>query len=101
MEIKSSVTREMNYIMRTSINKMSTIENRIHPEHRFAKRDKQEYHVFSTSLEDVSAVEKWVGLTQPKMVLMDPKSYKELRNKRIGWIFDEENVLVACKITEE
>ena len=101
MEIKSNDYAKMTYIIQTSLNKMTTIENRIHPEHRFAKRDKQEYHVFSTSLEDVSTVEKWVGLTQPKMVLMDPKSYEELRNKRIGWIFDEGNVLVACKITEE
>ena len=91
----------MSYIIQTSLNNMSIIENRIHIEHRFAKRDKREYHVFSTSLEDVSSVEKWVGLTQPKQVLMDPKSYEELRNKRIQWIFDEKNVLVACKITEK
>ena len=72
--------------------------NTIKPEQRFAKRNKAEYHVFSTEIEDASTVDKWVGLHQPQRVLMDPASYEKLRNKRIKWVFDEENVLVGCNI---
>ena len=79
---------------------MTSIENTIHPEHRFAKRDKQEYSVFSTTMEDVSTVDNWVAIEKPQRVLMDPQSFEELRNKRIQWIFDKKNVLIACKITE-
>ncbi len=79
---------------------MTSIENTIHPEHRFAKRDKQEYSVFSTTMENVSTVDNWVAIEKPQRVLIDPQSFEELRNKRIQWIFDKKNVLIACKITE-
>lgn len=79
---------------------MTTIENKIHKEHRFAKRSDKEYHVFSTTNEDVSTVDKWVKLERPQRVLMDPDTFQELRNKRIQWIFDKQNVLIACKVTE-
>ena len=79
---------------------MTSIENTIHPEHRFAKQDKQEYSVFSTTLEDVSTVDNWVAIEKPQRVLMDPQSFEELRNKRIQWIFDKKNILIACKFTE-
>lgn len=74
------------------------IENIIHPDARFAKRDKVEYHVFSTETDDPSTIEKWVGVHKPFKVLMDPTSYDKLKNNRIKWIFDDDNVLVGCTI---
>ena len=80
---------------------MSTIlENRISPDQRFAKRDKTEYHVFSHCIEDASTIEKWVGITRPKNVLIDPKTYETLRNNRIEWKFDDENSIAAVVIKD-
>tara|TARA_B100000795_G_scaffold196928_1_gene150946 strand:- start:700 stop:1008 length:309 start_codon:yes stop_codon:yes gene_type:complete len=80
---------------------MSTIlENRIAPEQRFAKRDKIEYHVFSHCIKDASTIEKWVGITRPKNVLIDPKTYEILRNNRIEWNFDEENTIATVVIKD-
>ena len=76
-------------------------ENLIRAEQRFAKRNKQEYSVFSTEMEDASTIEKWVGLHQPFRVLMDPVSYEKLKGNRIKWVFDDENVLVGCNIVTE
>ena len=79
--------------------KMSTIlENKISPEQRFAKRDKTEYHVFSHYIEDASTIEKWVGITRPKNVLIDPQTYERLRNNRIEWKFDDENTIASVEI---
>ena len=81
--------------------KMSTIlENKISPDQRFAKRDKTEYHVFSHCIEDASTIEKWVGITRPKNVLIDPQTYETLRNNRIEWKFDQENTIVAVVIKD-
>jgi hypothetical protein len=80
---------------------MSTIlENRISPDQRFAKRDKTEYHVFSHCIEDASTIEKWVGITRPKNVLIDPRTYETLRNNRIEWKFDEDKTIVAVVIKD-
>lgn len=76
-------------------------ENMIRTEQRFAKRDKQEYSVFSSEVEDASAIDKWVGVHQPFRVLMDPASYEKLKGNRIKWVFDEDNVLVGCNIITE
>lgn len=75
-------------------------ENKIQPEQRFAKRNKEEYSVFSTEVEDASLIEKWVGLQRPFRVLMDPASYEKLKDNRIKWIFDDKNVLVGCNIVK-
>ena len=81
--------------------KMSTIlENRISPEQRFAKRGKTEYHVFSHCIEDASTIEKWVGITRPKNVLIDPKTYETLRNNRIEWKFDQAHTITAVVIKD-
>ena len=69
-------------------------------EQRFAKRDKEEYSVFSTETEDATTIDKWVGVHQPFKVLMDPASYKKLKGNRIKWVFDDENVLIGCSILE-
>jgi len=80
---------------------MSTIlENRISPDQRFAKREKTEYHVFSHCIEDASTIEKWVGITRPKNVLIDPQTYETLRNNRIEWTFDDENTIAAVVIKD-
>lgn len=75
-------------------------ENIIRPEARFAKREKTEYHVFSNETDDPSTIEKWVGVHKPFKVLMDPVSYDKLKNNRIKWIFDDDNVLVGCNIIQ-
>ena len=76
------------------------LENTISPEQRFAKRGNTEYHVFSHGIEDASTIEKWVGITRPKNVLIDPKTYETLRNNRIEWKFDKENTLSAVVIKD-
>lgn len=75
-------------------------ENKIQPGQRFAKRNKEEYSVFSIEAEDASSIEKWVGLQRPFRVLMDPASYEKLKDNRIKWIFDDKNVLVGCNIVK-
>lgn len=75
-------------------------ENMIRLEQRFAKRDKEEYSVFSTETDDAATIDKWVGVHQPFKVLMDPASYKKLKGNRIKWVFDDENVLIGCSILE-
>tara|TARA_B110000879_G_C10994306_1_gene440541 strand:+ start:436 stop:705 length:270 start_codon:yes stop_codon:yes gene_type:complete len=80
---------------------MSILENKISVEQRFAKRKKTEYHVFSSEVEDASLIEKWVGITQPENVLIDPETYRFLRNKRIEWKFDNDNSLVAVEIKDQ
>jgi hypothetical protein len=76
------------------------LPNKISRDHRFAKRQDQEYHVFSTHVEDPSVVEDWVAIQRPPHVLIDPNTYDQLRNKRIKWVFDEENVIIGCSIVE-
>ena len=80
---------------------MTSIKNRISAEHRFAKRGEQEYNVFSSTLDDVSLVEKWVAVSKPHFVLMDAATFEELKDKKIRWIFDEENGISECKLIEE
>lgn len=79
---------------------MSIIDNKIHIEQRFAKRGEQEYNVFSTTLEDPESVDNWVGISQPHYVLMDPETYKQLRNRKIQWVFDKDKVIIGCKMSE-
>jgi hypothetical protein len=78
----------------------STIDNKIDPSQRFAKKNNQEYSVFSTTISDASSTDRWVGIDQPHHVLMDPNTFDELRNRRIQWVFNEDSEIIACKITE-
>jgi len=80
---------------------MTTFENAISPDQRFAKRNNTEYHVFSSHIEDASTIEKWVGITQPKNVLIDPETYELLRNKRIEWMFNADNTLISVNIKHD
>ena len=75
-------------------------ENIIHPEARFAKRNKVEYHVFSNETEDPSSIEKWIGVHKPFRVLLDPMTYEKLKDNRIKWIFDDDKVLIGCNIIQ-
>ena len=77
---------------------MSYLENKIIPDQRFAKRNKIEYNVFSTEIEDASTVENWIGLENPIKVLLDSETYSRLRNRRIEWDFDEEKTLVGVHL---
>ena len=79
---------------------MTTLDNKINPSQRFAKKNNQEYNVFSTTIDDASLTEKWIGIDQPHRVLIDPNTFDELRNKRIQWVFNEDSEIIACKITE-
>jgi len=77
---------------------MTTVLNLIDKDKRFAKHSGQEYNVFSRTLRNPSNIEKWVGLTKPNWVLMDPESYWSLRGEHIEWIFDDENSLTGVKV---
>ena len=79
---------------------MTSIPNKISDGHRFAKRGEQEYNVFSSSLEDVSMVEEWVAISKPHHVLIDKKTFEELKNQKIRWVFDDENGISECKIID-
>ena len=74
------------------------LPNNISKDHRFAKRENQEYHVFSTHIEDRSLVKDWVAINRTPHVLIDPNTYDQLRNKRIKWVFDDENIIIGCSI---
>ena len=77
---------------------MTTVLNLIDKDKRFAKHSGREYNVFSRTLRNPSNIEKWVGLTKPNWVLMDPESYWSLRGEHIEWIFDDENSLTGVKV---
>jgi hypothetical protein len=74
------------------------LPNKISKDHRFAKRENQEYHVFSTHVEDPSLIEDWVAISRPQHVLIDPNTYDQLRNKRIKWVFDDEDIIIGCSV---
>ena len=74
------------------------LENKIMIDQRFAKKNNQEYHVFSSEIEDASIIEKWVGIHKPFKVLMDPDTLQRLRNQRLRWTFEDDNVLTHVKI---
>jgi hypothetical protein len=74
------------------------LENKIMIDQRFAKKNKKEYHVFSSEIEDASVIEKWVGIHEPFKVLMDPKTFQKLRNKRLRWTFDDDNILTHVNV---
>ena len=66
---------------------------------RFAKRNGDEYHVFSVAVEDAATIDKWVGGAQTHRVLMDPNTFDTLRNKRLEWDFDDDHNLVGVQLT--
>lgn len=74
---------------------MTTVLNLIDRDKRFVRHSGREYNVFSRTLRDPSNIEKWVGLSRPNWVLMDPESYWSLRGEHIEWIFDDENSLTG------
>lgn len=77
--------------------KMTELANTIQEDFRFAKRDKDEYHVFSLFVQTPAEVENWMAVKTEHLVLIDPQTFQELKNTRIEWIFDENQWLVACK----
>ena len=77
---------------------MTTVLNLINRDKRFIKHSGREYNVFSRTLRDPSNIEKWVGLSRPNWVLMDPESYWSLRKEHIEWIFDDENSLTGVYV---
>jgi|TARA_B110000977_G_scaffold200201_1_gene289864 hypothetical protein len=79
---------------------MTTIPNTMDIDKRFAQHQGHEYHVFSSSKNDPTGVNKWVGLSKPKWVLMDPETYFSIRNQRIEWVLDDEGTLQAVKILD-
>lgn len=81
----------------TIVNKMTELVNFIAPEFRFAKRQDDEYHVFSLYVKNPDEVDNWMAVKTKHNVLIDPQTFADLKNTYIEWIFDEENVIVACK----
>lgn len=79
---------------------MTTVRNLIDIDKRFIQHNKREYNVFSRTLRDPSNIEKWVGLSQPHWILMDPESYWSLRGEHIEWIFDDKNSLSGVYVHE-
>ena len=71
--------------------------NTIAAPYRFAKRNGDEYHVFSLFVETPHEVDNWMGVKTQHNVLIDPATFEELKNTRLEWIFDDNNVIVACK----
>ena len=71
--------------------------NTIAAPYRFAKRNGDEYHVFSLFVETPHEVSNWMGVKTQHNVLIDPATFEELKNTRLEWIFDGSNVIVACK----
>ena len=80
----------------SSKNEDNIFVNKISIEQRFAKREGQEYHVFSLTFEDASKVKQWLHIKKPLPVLIDPESFEELKNKKMNWVFDKEKTLVGC-----
>ena len=74
------------------------LTNKIMIDQRFAKKNNEEYHVFSSEIEDASIIEKWVGIHKPFRVLMDPDTFQRLRNQRLRWTFDDDNVLTHVNV---
>ena len=77
---------------------MISVVNVIEPSKRLATHNNCEYHVFSRTTADPEQVGKWVGLSSPYYVLMDPESYWSLRGERIEWVFDDDKLLQSVEI---
>lgn len=80
---------------------MPFFENKILERQRFAKRNKTEYNVFSTEIEDAATVDEWVVIEKPQKVMLDPESYACLRHKRLRWAFDNNGILFGVEIIED
>ena len=76
------------------------LENQIPPEQRFTTTNKQEYNVFSTSVEDAVDIDELIGIDWPHKVLIDTETFARLRNRRIEWQFNKEKSLEAVLIKE-
>lgn len=77
---------------------MTTVNNSIDIDKRFISHNQREYNVFSRTLRNPSNIEKWVGLSQPHLVVMDPETYWSLRGERLEWKFDDENRLTSVYV---
>ena len=75
-------------------------QNKIRKEFRLARRENQEFCVFSTEFEDPSQVTDWVAVNRAPFVLLDPTTYEKIKNNKLKWIFDDENHITACSISE-
>lgn len=76
-------------------------QNKIDEHQRFAKQDGNEYSVFSVHVTNPSDVSEWVRIVKPDRVLMDHETFETFQNKHIEWVFDDKNVLNACKIHQD
>ena len=76
------------------------LKNQLPANQRFAKKNDNEYNVFSTEVEDVSTIEDWLCIEWPQKVLLDKETYARLRNRRIEWHFDDKNSLDYVTIKE-
>jgi hypothetical protein len=77
---------------------MTTVNNSIDIDKRFISHNQREYNVFSRTLRNPTNIEKWVGLSQPHLVVMDPESYWSLRGEHLEWKFDDENRLTSVYV---
>tara|TARA_B110000858_G_scaffold58842_1_gene68540 strand:+ start:377 stop:625 length:249 start_codon:yes stop_codon:yes gene_type:complete len=77
------------------------IENKIPAEQRFAQKDGDEFHVFSTEVSDATVVNKWRAVLSPRKVLLDVETIARLKNKRIEWHFADDKTISAVEIKDE
>ena len=62
----------------------------------------KEYHVFSGEITDPSECDgDWLAITSDKLVLTDPQTMKKLKNRKIHWMFDTEDILISAQVFSE
>ena len=67
------------------------MENCIETELRYSMVDEVEYNVFSLYESDPSNITDWVFLHVPKKVMMDRRTFDDLKGNRLRWIKDHYN----------
>jgi hypothetical protein len=78
-----------------------TIQNAILSDFNFAKHKEKEFHVFSEKIENPSECEgDWIAINNCKnySILTDNHTIQKIKNKKIHWNFNKENVLVSAKV---
>ena len=76
-----------------------TITNTIHPDFNFAKHKEKEYNVFSGEITDPSKFDgDWLAINSEYLILTDGKTLQKLKQHKIHWNFDDNNVIISAEI---
>jgi|TARA_B110000967_G_C18775198_1_gene505216 hypothetical protein len=88
--------------MSQNVSESIVITNTILPGFNFANHKGKEYHVFSGEITDPSECDgDWLAITSDKLVLTDPQTMKKLKNRKIHWMFDTEDILISAQVFSE